>query len=95
MKNRFTLSKILNVVGIILFIVAFILLCYEKIKLLYICLLFLLSCFFLLPDSILFTIRKYKENERFGIYWISKFLGFIIAIVIFSIGIFVILNKGY
>ena len=49
----------------------------------------------MLPDSILFTIRKYKENERFGIYWISKFLGLIIAIIIFSVGVFIILIKGY
>ena len=95
MKNRFILLKILNVIGLILFIIAFITLCYEKIKLLYVCLLFLTSCFFMLPDSILFTIRKYRENERFGIYWVSKFFGLIIAIVIFSVGIFVILNKGY
>lgn len=55
----------------------------KKTSLFCVGLLLLLSCFFMLPDSILFTIRKYKENKRFGIYWISKFWGLIIAIVIF------------
>lgn len=95
MNNRFALSKILNIIGLILFIIAFASLCYENVKLLYVCLLFLISCLFMLPDSILFTIRKYKENERFGIYWISKFLGLIIAIIIFSVGVFIILIKGH
>lgn len=95
MNNRFALLKILNIIGLILFIIAFASLCYENVKLLYVCLLFLISCLFMLPDSILFTIRKYKENERFGIYWISKFLGLIIAIIIFSVGVFIILIKGY
>ncbi|MGN0740467.1 MAG: hypothetical protein ACI4LX_09890 [Treponema sp.] len=88
MNNRFGLTKILNIIGLILFIIAFASLCYENVKLLYVCLVFLISCLFMLPDSILFTIRKYKENERFGIYWISKFLGLIIAIIIFTVGVY-------
>ena len=48
----------------------------------------------MLPDSLLFTIKKYKDNERFGVYWISKFFGLIIAIIVFTAGFFIILNNG-
>lgn len=94
MKNKVNISKILNFIGIVLFIITFIILCYGEILLQYICLLFLLSSFLMLPDSLLFTIKKYKDNERFGVYWISKFFGLIIAIIVFTAGFFIILNNG-
>ncbi len=91
MNNK--LIKILNYTGIILFIITSFIFFQRKISYEYICLLFLLSSFLLLPDSILFTIRMYKQEKRFGIYWISKLLGLIIAIIIFLVGFIVISSK--
>ena len=95
MKNKFYLLKILNIIGIVLFVIAFIFLCYEQIPLLYVCSLLLLSCLFMLPDSILFTIRKFRENKHFGMYWGMKFFGLIIAIIIFFIGLLMLLLKEF
>ncbi len=93
MKNNFSLTRILNIIGICLSVLSFILLCYEQIPLLYLCALLILSCLFMLPDSILFTIRKFRENEHFAIYWGAKFIGLIIAIIIFFIGFLILLSK--
>ena len=76
----------MDLTGVVLFAFSFVLLCYDKLAIKYICLLFLVSSFFMLPDSIMFMIRKTKENNRFGIYWLSKFFGLIMAIIIFLIG---------
>lgn len=93
MKSKFNVFKILYYVGISTFVIGFILLCNEYIPLLFACLLELLSCFMMLPDSVLFVIQKYRENNRFGIYWIVKFTGLIIAIFIYTIGFFQLLFK--
>lgn len=86
MKSRFNITKLINFVGVILFIISFLLLCYDKVSIKYNCLLFLFSSLLMLPDSVIFIIRKTKENDKFGIYWLLKFCGLIIAIIIFLIG---------
>lgn len=48
----------------------------------------------MLPDSILFTIRKFREKKQFGIYWGIKFFGLIIAIIIFLYRIINAFVKG-
>lgn len=86
MKSKFNITKLINFLGVILFIISFLLLCYDKVSIKYNCLLFLFSSLLMLPDSVMFIIRKNKENNRFRIYWFSKFCGLIIAIIIFIIG---------
>lgn len=83
----------MDLTGVVLFVFSFVLLRYDKLAVKYICLLFLVSSFLMLPDIIMFMIRKTNENSRFGIYWLSKFFGLIIAIVIFLIGFIYSLNN--
>lgn len=83
----------MDLTGVVLFVFSFVLLSYDKLAVKYICLLFLVSSFLMLPDIIMFMIRKTNENSRFGIYWLSKFFGLIIAIVIFLIGFIYSLNN--
>lgn len=83
----------MDLTGVVLFVFSFVLLRYDKLAVKYICLLFLVSSFLMLPDSIMFMIGKTNDNSRFGIYWLSKFFGLIIAIVIFLIGFIYSLNN--
>ena len=95
MKTKLNLIKIFNLLGCLLFIFALISILVQFLPLKYDCLLFLMSCFLMLPDSIVFVKTKYKENSRFGLYWISKFIGLIFAIIIFAVGLIVVLKNGY
>ena len=90
MKTSFNAIKIFNLFGVLLFVFALISLLVSFLPLKYVCLLFLISCFLMMPDSIVFVKMKYRENKHFGFYWISKFMRLVFGIIIFTVGFIII-----